>query len=255
MNWFDEKAGKLIEGIRVNAFSREVRGGVPFIVKRRRRAAWPLLRTANIFFQLAKNPAYVCERPADWQRWESGCFKMLHGDRFAVVTEGSNTVRAEVLPGRSLVSHLDSGTFTEAMVIAAAVELRRGHTMHSPEFRESWSHGDPNLANFLFDTAEQRARMIDFEILHFRSLPAAERHSADLLVFLQDLLGCVTEQDWLPLARVFLAAYDCDALLPFLRRQLIVPRGIPRVWWWIRTNYVPGRVLRARIAALNEALE
>lgn len=255
MHWFDHYAGKLIEGIRVNAISREVRDGRPFIVKRRRRTAWPLLRIANLFFQLAKNPAYVCEEASAWQRWESGCFKLLHGDQFHVFTEGVRTVRAEMLPGRSLVVHLEAGTFSEAMVVAAACELRRGHGLHSPEFRGAWSHGDPNLANVLFDTSENRARLIDFEIIHYRSLPAAERHAADLLVFLQDLLGCVAAADWRPLAQDFLQAYDCPAILPFLKRQLEIPRGIPRVWWWIRTNYVPGRVLRERIATLREVLE
>ncbi|MEA3188589.1 MAG: hypothetical protein QOD99_2419 [Chthoniobacter sp.] len=247
-------AGKLIESIRVNAISREVRGGTPFIVKRRRHAAWPLVRVANLFFRAAKNPASVCERPEDWQRWESGCFEMLHGDRFRVRTQGQRTVLGEVLPGRSLVSHLEAGTFSEVMVEAAARELRRGHAMHSEEFHGPWSHGDPNLANFLFDTAEQRARLIDFEILHDRSLSAAERHAADLLVFLQDLLGCVSDENWLPMAQLFLVTYDCDAVLPFLKQQLVIPRGIPRLWWWIRTNYVSGAVLRERVARLSQTL-
>lgn len=248
-------AGKLIERIRVNAISREVRGGLPFIVKRRRRTAWPLVRIANLFFRLAKNPAYVCERPEDWQRWESGCFQMLHGDRFCVKKQGRRTVLAEVLPGRSLVAHLESGTFTALMVEAAARELRRGHDLAAPEFGGSWSHGDPNLANFLFDTAEQRARLIDFEIIHHRSLSAGERHAADLLVFLQDLLGCVSDADWLRLARLFLEAYDGPAVVPFLKRQLVVPHGVPRLWWWIRTNYVGGGELRKRIAGLLELLD
>ena len=254
MNWLHHHAGRLIEGIRVNAIAREVRDGSPFIVKRRRRTAWPLLRTANLFFRLADNPAFVCERAADWQRWESGCFKMLHGDHFRVLTDRPRTVFAEVLPGRSLVAHLEAGTFSEAMVEAAARELRRGHALASAEFGGPWSHGDPNLANFLFDTIEQRARMIDFEVVHHRALPAAERHAADLLVFLQDLLGCVSAEQWLPCARLFFAAYDCPEIVPFVLRQLVVPRGVPRVWWWIRTNYVTGPVLRDRVAALREML-
>ncbi|SRR5581483_1331985 len=254
MIWFDHTAGKLIERIRVNAISREVRDGRPFIVKRRRYTAWPLIRTANLFFRAAKNPAFVYERASDWQRWESGCFRMLHGDHFQVLVEGRRTVRAEVLPGRSLVGHLDSGTFSQPLVEAAGRELRRGHGMYSPEFRGAWSHGDPNLANFLFDTAEQRARMIDFEIIHHHSLPAVERHVADLLVFLQDLLGCVSGDDWLPFAHAFLSAYDCPEITPFLKRELVVPHGVPRVWWWIRSNYVSGQVLRERVDQLRESL-
>ena len=30
---------------------------------------------------------------------------------------------------------------------------------------------------------------------------------------------------------------------------------VPRLWWWIRTNYVPARVVRRRVTALLEALE
>jgi len=149
-----------------------------------------------------------------------------------------------------------NGTFEYAMLEAAGLELRRTHQLHSAFFGGAWSHGDPNLANFLFSTHECHARLIDFEVVHEQRLPAMTRHIEDVLSFLQDLLGCAPKGTWLTSAQLFLDAYGCDQ--PFrdaLRARLRLPRGIPRVWWWIRTNYVPLNVIRRRLNRLAEALE
>ncbi len=141
------------------------------------------------------------------------------------------------------------------MLDAAAAELRRAHLLHSNFFDGPWSHGDPNLANFLYSTQENHARLIDFEVVHERRLPPMARHVEDVLSFLQDLLGCAPRGTWLPSAQRFLEAYGCDrALRLALRERLRPPRGIPRIWWWIRTNYVPVGSVRGRLARLRETL-
>jgi hypothetical protein len=128
--------------------------------------------------------------------------------------------------------------------------------LHSPYFNGPWSHGDPNLANFLFSTQEQHARLIDFEVVHQRWMPAMARHVEDVLSFLQDLLGCAPEGTWLPSAQRFLDAYGCGpAMRDALRARLLLPKGVPKVWWWIRTNYVPFRSIRRRLEELRETLE
>jgi aminoglycoside phosphotransferase (APT) family kinase protein len=127
--------------------------------------------------------------------------------------------------------------------------------LRSEFFGGAWSHGDANLANFLFSENENRALLIDFELAHPRDLSADQRHAEDLLTFLQDLLGCCTrEEDWVPFARRFLDAYGDNAPTEILRARMAIPRGIPRVWWWIRTNYISAATLRRRVAALREML-
>ena len=100
------------------------------------------------------------------------------------------------------------------------------------------------------------ARLIDFEVVHQRHLSPLVRHVEDVLSFLQDLLGCAERGTWLESAQRFLDAYGCGrGVREELRGRLSLPRGIPRVWWWIRTNYVPIASIRSRLERLREALK
>jgi len=248
-------AGSAIDAIRINAISREVRDGRALLVKRRRLTGEPLARTANLFFRAARHPVFVWADAQAWQRWEVSSFNLLHSRQYCAFPAGARTVCADILPGSSLAEHFVLGTFEESMLDAAGFELRRAHQLHSPFFDGPWSHGDPNLANFLFSTQERHARLIDFEVVHQQRLPAMARHVEDVLSFLQDLLGCAPRGTWLAYAQRFLDAYGCDqALRKALRERLRLPRGIPRIWWWIRTNYVPMRSTRRRLARLRETL-
>jgi len=249
-------AGSAIDAIRINAISREVRNGRALLIKRRRLTSEPLARTANLFFRAARHPVFVWADAGAWQRWEVSSFNLLHSRQYGAFPAGARTVCADILPGLSLAEHFVMGTFDGAMLDAAGSELRRAHQLHSAFFDGPWSHGDPNLANFLFSAQEQHARLIDFEVVHQRRLPAMVRHVEDVLSFLQDLLGCAPRGTWLASAQRFLDAYGCDqALRSALRERLRLPPGIPRVWWWIRTNYVPLRSTRRRLARLRETLE
>lgn len=247
-------AGSAIDAIKINAVSDEMRDGRAMSVKRRRPGSGWVVRCANIFFRLARQPVYVWENPERWQRWEVECFRMLHGGSFHAIAEGGRTVCVEKIPGKSIAEHFVEGTFDEEMVVAAAREFRRAHALWSEEFGAAWSHGDPNLANFLHDEEAQCARMIDFELIHQKNLPAEQRHADDLLVFLQDLLGCISAERWLPAALKFLDAYDRPEVVAVLERRLFVPRGIPLLWWIIRANYVTPRELKRRVRQLREAL-
>jgi tRNA A-37 threonylcarbamoyl transferase component Bud32 len=59
----------------------------------------------------------------------------------------------------------------------------------SDEFRAAWSHGDAGTNNVIYDEKTSQVRLIDFEIVHRKSLPTKSRHADDLLVSLLDLLG------------------------------------------------------------------
>ena len=76
------------------------------------------------------------------------------------------------------------------MIRAAAREFKRAHAMPTEVFDDRlWSHGDATMANVIYDPATDRARLIDFEVLHRRDWPAVKRHADDLLVFLFDLVS------------------------------------------------------------------
>ena len=248
-------AGSAIDAIRINSISREVRDGRPLLVKRRRLASRSLAQTANLFFRAARHPVFVWADAGAWQRWEVSSFNLLHSERYCAFPSGTRTVCADILPGVSLAEHFVKGTFECTMLEAAGLELRRAHELHSGFFDGPWSHGDPNLANFLFSAHEKAARLIDFEVVHQRRLPTMTRHVEDVLSFLQDLLGCAPKGTWLDSAERFLDAYGCDqALRGGLRERLRLPHGVPRVWWWIRTNYVPLGSIRSRLKRLKEKL-
>jgi hypothetical protein len=55
----------------------------------------------------------------------------------------------------------------------------------------------------IYDKKTGPARLIDFEIVHKKSLPTKSRHADDLLVFLLDLLARAPNAQWLTLVLAF----------------------------------------------------
>ena len=226
----------------------------PVMPKRRRRAAWLVMRVANAFFRLARNPVEAIANDAEWRAWEVDCFRLLHGPEFSAGVDESGTPFVSVLPGGDLSRHLAGGTLRAEHLAAAGAELRRAHGLHSRHHGAGWSHGDPHTGNFLFDAETGRARLVDFEMRHHRDLPVARRHADDLLVLLQDVCGRCAGDEWLPLAEAFLAGYGRGEIIASLGDLLHVPRGIPRVWWAVRTSWMRRAELERRMAALRAAL-
>lgn len=247
--------GACVDRIKINAISREVRDGRVVWIKRRRRRAAPIVAAANRFFLLAGNPVQVLTDLPRWQRWEVDCFHGLHGDRFRAFADGDRGVGADEMPGISLTVPLDDGSLEPTMVAEAAWELRRAHGWKCAEMGGTWSHGDPHLGNFIFDRAERRARLIDFEVMHDPALSADERHADDLLVFLQDMVGRIAADRWLPNAHAFLDAYARPEIVAILLLRLVLPvRLFPRLWWKVRTTFLPAGELAARLAALRDSI-
>lgn len=247
-------AGALVDRIKINAVSREYREGRALWIKRRRWTARPVMACANFFFRLVGNPIQALVEPAAWQRWEVDCFLQLHGGEYRAFAEGESAVAAEEVPGKSLSHFLDGGTITRPMVAAAARELRRAHEAECKALGGPWSHGDPHAGNFVYEEATDRARLIDFEVMHHPTIRAEERHADDLLIFLQDVVGRIAADQWLPVAHEFLTTYGRPEIVALLRRNLVVPQGLPRVWWAVRTTYLGSRELERRVRALRESL-
>jgi len=222
--------------------------------KRRRRAAWLVMRVANAFFRLARNPVEAIAADAEWCAWEAESFRLLHGPEFTAGVDESGTPFVSVLPGADLSRFLNAGTLRTEHLAAAGVELRRAHDFHSAHYCGRWSHGDPHTGNFVFDAATGRARLVDFEMRHHRDLPEARRHADDLLVMLQDVCGRCGAGEWLPLAHGFLAGYGRAEIVSLLEDALHVPHGFPRVWWAVRTSWMRRGELERRVAVLRASL-
>jgi hypothetical protein len=254
MNRILSAAGVLVDRIKINAVSREWRDGRALWIKRRRWTARPIMACANRFFRLAGNPIQALDDPATWQRWEVDSFLRLHGGQYRAFADGARAVAVEEVPGESLSHHLHAGTLTPRMLEAAGRELRRAHAVECATFRGPWSHGDPHAGNFVYDAAADRTRLIDFEVMHDPAIGAEERHADDLLILLQDMLGRISAGQWLPLAHAFFAGYARPHIVARLRQKLVMPRGLPRVWWAVRTTYLQSAELERRIVALRDSI-
>jgi hypothetical protein len=247
-------ATRLVEAIAINSISEKVRRGRTLVVKRRNIHSEQLADLTNLYFRMADIPIRFWSKVEDWQRWEVGSFEMLNGDRFHAYASGARTVVAEKLSGESLWEHINRGTLTRRILQAAAAELRRAHQFWSDEFHGRWSHGDSTTTNLIYDPKTNRARLIDFEIVHEKSLATAARQADDLLVFLLDMVGIVPSRQWLPFSMTFLEAYSDVKVIAQLRKQLDPPGGLAWLWWGVRTNFTNPRKVKQRLATLSRAI-
>ena len=182
-------AARFVDSLKINSISEAVRRGRRVVIKRRHVYGEQLTELANLYFRISGLPIRFWTKTEDWQRWEVNCFKMLNGDRFRVSRSRNNAICIDRLPGENLWEHLNRQTLNRRMVEAAGLEFRRAHQFRSKQFRGLWSHGDAGMANVIYDEKSNRARLIDFEIVHDKALPAISRHADDLLIFLLDLIA------------------------------------------------------------------
>ena len=238
-------AAKFVDSLKLGSVSERVRRGRRMVIKRRNAYSDQLAELGNLYFRMSNIPIRFWSTTKDWKRWEVGCFKMLNGDRFRAFASGANTVCVDKLPGKSLWEHLNRHTLTPQMLEAAAHEFKRAHQFWSDEFRGPWSHGDAGMENVIYSEKSGRARLIDFEIVHEKSLSAKARHADDLLVFLLDLMAVAPNPQWLTLALAFLNAYDNAPVIAELKHELALPKGMAWVWWGVRTSFAnPAKVKR-----------
>ena len=245
-------AARFVDSLKINSISGAVRRGRPVVIKRRHVYGEQLTELANLYFRISSLPIRFWTKAEDWQRWEVECFKMLNGDRFRASRVRNNAICIDQLPGESLWDHLNRRTLSRRMVEAAGVEFRRAHRFQSKQFRGAWSHGDAAMTNVIYDDKSNRARLIDFEIVHDKSLPAISRHADDLLIFMLDLIATGSGRQWLPLTLAFLNAYDNAPVIAQLSRQLAPPSGMAWIWWGVRTSFVNPAKIRLRLAKLQD---
>ena len=75
-----------------------------------------------------------------------------------------------------------------------------------------------------------------------------------MLVLLQDVCGRCRAGMWLPLALALIDGYGRPEIDARVLEKLRVPRGIPRVWWAVRTTWMPRVELERRLVALRQAM-
>ena len=247
-------AARLVDSLKINSVTEKIQRRRRVVLKRRNGYSEQLAELANLYFRIAGIPIRFWGKIADWRRWEVDCFNMLNGDRFRAWPSGDNTVCADKLPGKTLWEHLEQGTLTRQMVEAAGHEFRRAHQFWSDEFRDGWSHGDAGTNNVIFDKHTGRARLIDFEIVHNKSLEAKARHADDLLVFLLDLIAVAPNPQWLALSLSFLNAYGNTAVVCELEYELGVPSGMAWIWWGVRTSFANPAKVRRRLEKLRDVI-
>ena len=247
-------ATRLVDSIKINSVSEKVRRGRRVVIKRRNGYSEQLAELTNLYFRVSRIPIRFWAKIPQWQRWEVNCFNMLNGDRFHARKSGANAVWADKIPGESLWDHLTRGTLTRQMVEAAATELRRAHNFRSDEFGGSWSHGDAGMNNVLYNHRTGRARLIDFEIVHKKSLPAKSRHADDLLVFLLDLIAVAPNPQWFSLALSFLNAYGNTAVIAELEDELALPSGMAWIWWGVRTSFANPAKVKRRLEKIRDLI-
>jgi hypothetical protein len=208
------------------------------LIKRRRWGRGALIGLGNVYLHVSHSRIQMFVSTAAWQAWECESYRRLYGGGCERL--GAAALRIIPLPGQSLLTHLQSQTLTPAMMVAAAHELRRAHAL-------GWTHGDPHLANILYDGT--RAFLIDFETQHLASLSFTARCADDLLVLLLDLMG--RSDVWAELSAALLSSYGDGQVLTALIARLHVPRAFERVLWASRTQYLPQRDLVQRVAKLR----
>ena len=133
----------------------------------------------------------------------------------------------------------------------AADDSRRVHQLQCSIYNAAWSHGDLHLDNILYDSAVDRAVLIDFDTRHELTISATQRHCDDLKVVLLELLA-MPEEQWRQPATAFLEEYADSSVLHELSRQLYVPRGFAKILWYTRTNCCSIQRLEPRLQSLRE---
>ena len=243
-------ATSFVESLKINSITEKVRRDRRVVIKRRN-VYGERGDLINFYFRAAGIPIRYLSEVREWRRWEARCSQMFNGDRFRATVTDNRTVTLDKLPGDNLWEHMNWGTLTPRMLKAAGIEYRRAHQFKSKELGGGWSHGHASMTNVIYGEKTDRARLIDFEIRHEKSLPAAARHADDLLVFLLDMVGRIPNRQWLSFAICFLRAYNDAAVIRELKKRLVVPSGLALIWWNVRTNFTRKRKSKAAFSSVG----
>jgi hypothetical protein len=244
----------LMNRVRVNQIRQSVQDGMPVFVKRRRAGGSIVIWFGNRFLALARSGICMFVRTGEWVDWEVHCARLLYPERPAAKIGPGPSVIVPKVCGISLRQWLQQNEAGVDAFVAAARELRRVHQISCSRYQAAWSHGDLHLDNIVYDSAADRAVLIDFDTRHEFRISPTQRHGDDLKVMLLELMGLPDDQ-WRPPATALLEEYGEASVLDELGRQLFVPRGFAKILWHVRTNGASTRQLEPRLQSLRTLLQ
>jgi hypothetical protein len=250
---FHRTMARLVAAIRLNNITYHHGRGFDLVIKRRNPFGRFISPVANLFFRLAHAPSAFWPHTHDWQHWEVRTFQRVN-PQFRAACIGKNAIGEEQLPGETLWFHAQHGTLTLEMLEAAGASLARAHHLHSELHGDLWSHGDAPMCNVMSDPIANRARLIDFELVHNTALAATERQADDFCAFLLDLAAIAPRRLWIPGALAFLRQCRNPAVIATALRRLVPTKGTGRLWWLIRTNFAGTQRIRQRVDELRWAV-
>jgi tRNA A-37 threonylcarbamoyl transferase component Bud32 len=190
-----------------------------------------------------------------WAAYEITRHRALHGEASAGHLD-ARTIWTTHLEGESLTSLVGRAFDDETRAMrAAGREIGRAHRQFVDGL--AFSHGDLHLSNLLWDSAQNRAWMIDFETPHDANRAAHERHADDIQALLLDVLAKVRDDERTKaLAAALVEGYrrerpDADAVLRAASARLHVETGVlSRSLQLVRTRGLKAREAERAFALL-----
>jgi serine/threonine protein kinase len=250
---FQQIIAHLMNQVRVNTIQLQIRNGLSVYVKKRRFGASFVVWCGNRFLSLANSGLQMFVQANEWTQWELHCAQLLYPDRAAPDIHPSGTLVMPEVRGVSLRAMMHADKLESKVAQAAAREIRRAHQIQCPVYGGKWSHGDLHLDNILCDSEKYQATLIDFDTRHNVGLDEIERRADDLKVFLLELVS-KSPPRWKEIASGFLQEYEDHDVLRELTRQLVVPHGIARIFWYTRTSNCPLSLIEPRLQSLREII-
>jgi hypothetical protein len=231
----------LVDRVRMNRIRQEAQRWI----KRRKAYAPLVIAPGNVYLALSRSGIRMHSNPRAWAPYEISRWRALHGDDAAGPIDRA-MIWTRALPGESLTTLLDrerTSALAREALRAGGAELRRAHATSIDG--EPFSHGDLHLSNLLY--ADGRARLIDFETPHERTLSAGARHADDLYVLLLDLVA----KGHGDLAPALVEGYG--PLPALLRERLTLEHALlPRSLQILRSGFLPRPALQAALENLRE---
>jgi serine/threonine protein kinase len=243
----------LMNRVRVNLLQPGVRDGVPVFVKRRRAGGSIVIWFGNRFLGLARSGIHMFVRADEWVDWEVHCSQLLYPGRPGVNVGPGHSVTIPTLSGISLRQLIHRNETVDHAFVATGRELRRVHQIQCSYYQAAWSHGDLHLDNILYDADSDRAVLIDFDTRHEFRIGQTRRHSDDLKVILLELIA-LPDEKWRQPATALIEEYRDASVLNELSRQLVVPRGFAKLFWYTRTNCSSIQHIEPRLQSLREII-